>query len=74
MKTELKIGKIVGFTGVAGSGLWTLELEDACVFIEASAGGRALVDCFGSLENIRGQEISYDVDQHNVLLGFNPLL
>ncbi len=68
----MKTGKIVKLSGIAGAGLWTLELEDA-VFIESGAGGRALAQCFGSLDNIHGQEISYEIDDLNVLVGFDPI-
>jgi hypothetical protein len=69
----MKTGKIVRLSGIAGAGLWTLELEDACVFIESGAGGRALAQCFGSLENIHGHAINYETDDLNVLIGFDPI-
>ena len=56
------------------SGLWQIVFEDgSSCSIESGFGVRQLVNCFGSINDIKGKAIEYKVDEFGVLVGFNPI-
>lgn len=70
----MKRGTISKLSGNIMSGLWQLQFEngDSC-HIESRNGIRQLVNCFGDIKNIKGQEIDYKVDKYGVLEGFSQV-
>ena len=71
---ELKTGTITGITGNPMSGLWTIHfMSGASAHIESGYGIRALVACFGSLDDARGKTITYTTDMFGVMVGFSPV-
>ena len=72
--SELKTGTITGITGNPMSGLWTIHfMSGASAHIESGYGIRALVACFGSLDDARGKTITYTTDMFGVMVGFSPV-
>lgn len=67
-------GRISKFSEDPRSGVAIIHLNDGnYCFIESGYGMRSISSCFGSISDAIGQEIYYEVDKLNIMMGFTPV-
>ncbi len=72
MEDILQEGVITGFSGIAGSGLAFVHIDDVPVPVESGHGLRVFEDAFETLGNAAGNRIEFSM-KHGIIDSFMPI-